>query len=130
VKYLLDTHVLLWIAKDDPRLSQTAKSLYLDDGNEMFCSLASLWELAIKISMGKLSLDQPLQSFIDEHIFGNNIKILFIQTKHILPLENLPFHHKDPFDRLIIAQAIVESIPVISTTFGSIPIQFKESGNL
>ncbi len=125
MKHLLDTHTLLWIVNDDPRLSETAKSLFLEERNEMFCSLASIWELAIKISMGKLSLDQPLQLFIDEQIFGNNIKILFIETRHILPLENLPFHHKDPFDRLIIAQAMVEKIPVISKDiwFDSYPIQ-------
>lgn len=114
MKYLLDTHALLWVAQDDSRLSQTAKSLFLDDRHGMVLSLASIWELAIKISLAKLSIDQPLQSFIHEHIYGNNIEILFIQTKHILPLESLPFHHKDPFDRLIIAQALVEGIPIIS----------------
>jgi len=124
VRYLLDTHALLWIANEDAKLSETAKSLFLDENNAMLCSLASIWELAIKISIGKISLDEPLESFIDHHVSGNDIDILPIQKQHILPLQSLPFHHKDPFDRLIIAQAMVEKIPIISKDlwFDSYPV--------
>jgi PIN domain nuclease of toxin-antitoxin system len=114
VSYLLDTHALLWIAKNDPRLSLTAKSLFLDDHNEMYLSIASLWEIAIKISIGKLSIDEPLDIFIEKHVFANDIQIKLIETKHILPLVSLPFHHRDPFDRVIISQAMVEKMQIIS----------------
>lgn len=113
MRYLLDTHTLLWIAEDDPRLSQKAEVIFLDDANEIYFSLASLWEIAIKVSLGKLALEEPLPFFIKKHITGNGIIFLRIETEHILPLASLPHHHKDPFDRLIISQALVENIPII-----------------
>lgn len=123
--YLLDTHSLLWIVADDPRLSTKAKELFLDDDNEIYFSIASIWELAIKISLKKVILDEPLDIFIKSHIQGNNIKILYIEIKHVLKVENLPFHHRDPFDRLIISQAIVENLPIITkdSDFESYPIK-------
>jgi len=91
MKYLLDTHVLLWIANDDPKLSPTARALFLDDSHEMYFSIASVWELAIKSSLSKLALAEPLKIFLEEHVIKNEIAILPVETKHILPLENLPF---------------------------------------
>ena len=125
MRYLLDTHAMLWIADDNPKLSQKAKSLYLDEGNEIYLSLASLREIAIKVSLGKLSLDEPLEDFIDNHISSNDIEIMLLEPRHILPLASLPFHHNDPFDRAILAQAMVERIPIISkdSQFDSYSVQ-------
>lgn len=115
MKYLIDTHTLLWIVTKNPRLSDKAKAIYLNSENEILFSLASIWEMAIKISIKKLSINEPLNDFIQNHVKGNDIKILNIELSHILILENLPFFHRDPFDRLIICQSINEDIPIIST---------------
>jgi PIN domain nuclease of toxin-antitoxin system len=115
VKYLLDTHTLLWIVHNDPKLSSKAKSLYLDSNNEILFSAVGIWELAIKISLNKLSIEEPLGYFVQNHIIGNDIKILDIEIKHILLLENLLFHHRDPFDRMLIAQAMIDKIPIITS---------------
>lgn len=113
MKYLLDTHSLLWIITDDSKLSKRAQDIYLDSENDIFLSMASIWELAIKSSLGKISLDKPLDEFVSEHVLGNNIEILEIKLPHVLRIEQLPFHHRDPFDRLIISQAIEDSLPIL-----------------
>lgn len=125
MKYLIDTHTLLWIVTNDPKLSAKAKDLYLDSENEIFISIASIWELSIKSSLGKISLEQPLDEFVDEHVKGNDIRILKIELPHVLRIENLPFYHRDPFDRLIISQSIEDNIPIIGSdkTFDSYPIK-------
>lgn len=125
MKYLIDTHTLLWIVTNDPKLSAKAKDLYLDSENEIFISMASIWELSIKSSLGKISLEQPLDEFVDEHVKGNDIRILKIELSHVLRIENLPFYHRDPFDRLIISQSIEDNIPIIGSdkTFDSYPIK-------
>ncbi len=115
MKYLLDTHTLLWIVTNDPRLSKRAKSLYLNSDNLIFFSIANLWEMTIKISLKKLSIDESLREFTQNHIKGNDIKFLNIELPHILSLENLPYHHRDPFDRLIISQCIHENISILSS---------------
>ena len=114
MKYLIDTHTLLWIVTKNPKLSDKAKAIYLNPENEILISLASIWEMAIKISIKKLSIDEPLKDFIRNHVKGNDIKILNVELSHILALENLPFFHRDPFDRLIICQSINEDVPIIS----------------
>ena len=114
MKYLLDTHTVLWITTDNPKLSKKAKSTYLNSQNEIFVSIASIWELSIKISLKKLDINLPLKSFVDIHILGNNINILELELNHIYKLEKLPFHHRDPFDRLIISQSIENNIPILS----------------
>jgi PIN domain nuclease of toxin-antitoxin system len=113
MKYLLDTHSLLWLTTNDSRLSLMAQELYLDAGNDIFFSMASIWEMAIKSSIGKISFESNLEDFVEDHIKGNNIEILKIELPHVLRIERLPFHHRDPFDRLIIAQAIEDNISVI-----------------
>lgn len=125
MKYLIDTHTLLWIVTNDPKLSAKAKDLYLDSENEIFISMASIWELSIKSSLGKISLEQPLDEFVNEHVKGNDIRILKIELPHVLRIENLPFYHRDPFDRLIISQSIEDNIPIIGSdkTFDSYPIK-------
>lgn len=115
MKYLLDTHTLLWIVNDDPRLSKKAKNVYLNSENLILFSIASLWEMAIKIGLKKLSIDEPLKEFIQIHIKGNDIKFLNIEVPHILVLENLAYHHRDPFDRLVVAQSIHEDLPILSS---------------
>lgn len=125
MKFLLDTHTLLWIIDDNPQLSKKAKSIYLDDKNEIFTSTASIWEMAIKISLKKLEIPGTLSEFVTEHIRGNKIDILSIELKHLYQLENLSYFHRDPFDRLIIAQAIAENIPILGSdkAFDEYPIQ-------
>ena len=113
MKYLLDTHALLWITTDDPKLSKKAKNIYLDAENEILLSIASIWELAIKSRIGKITFQKDLDDFVDAHIKGNNIEILKIELPHVLRIEKLPFHHRDPFDRLIIAQAIEDNLKIL-----------------
>jgi PIN domain nuclease of toxin-antitoxin system len=100
---------------NDSRLSKKAKNLYLNSENTILFSMASLWEMAIKISIKKLSIEGPLSEFVEIHIKANDIQILNIELQHILPLENLPYHHSDPFDRLIISQCLYKNIPVLSS---------------
>ena len=113
--YLIDTHTLLWIVTDSPKLSIQAKDLYLNPENNIFISLASIWEMAIKSSLNKLTLEKSLEEFVDEHIKDNDIQILNIELPHILRIEKLPFHHRDPFDRLIISQQIENNLPIIGS---------------
>jgi len=115
MKYLIDTHTLLWIVTKNQKLSDRARELFLNTENLIFFSLASLWEMAIKISLNKLFLEEPLKDFIQTHIKGNDIKILNIEINHILSLENLPYYHRDPFDRLLITQSMNENIPILSS---------------
>ena len=125
MKFLIDTHTLLWIVTNDKKLSKTANKLYLNSENLIFVSLASIWEMAIKISLKKLSIEEPLKDFIHTQIKRNDIRILNIEPEHILLLENLPFHHRDPFDRLIISQSMNENIPLLSSdkVFDRYPIK-------
>ena len=115
MRLIFDTHTLLWIVTNDSKLSKKAKSLFLNSKNEILFSFVSIWEMAIKINLGRLSIDQSLKEFIKHHIKGNDIKLLSIELNHILLLENLPHHHRDPFDRLLICQAIAENLPIISS---------------
>ena len=125
MKYLLDTHTLLWILADDRRLSETVKTIYLNSNNIIFFSLACTWELAIKVSLKKLKLTSSLETFVEKHIIDNNIKLMNIEPEHLYLLENLPFFHRDPFDRLLIAQSIYENIPIVGcdTTFDLYPVK-------
>lgn len=113
MRLLLDTHTFLWFIADDSRLSTQARSLIEDAANDIVLSIASVWEMAIKISLGKLSLDTPFATFIPEQLRLNQIDLLGINIEHLSALVSLPFYHRDPFDRLLIAQAIVENIPLI-----------------
>jgi PIN domain nuclease of toxin-antitoxin system len=125
MEYLLDTHALLWIVTDDDQLSNRVKKIFLDEQNELYISFASLWEIAIKVSLNRLKLGQPLTDFYYKHIIGNKIRLLDIKVEHLVELENLKYHHKDPFDRLIVCQSIVEKIPVLSSdkAFSKYPIK-------
>ena len=113
MKYLLDTHTLLWFLQGDKKLSDKARGLIDNSDNRKFLSIASLWEIAIKVSLGKLVLNKPFEKLFPEQLHFNRIEILDITADNLIKLTALPFHHRDPFDRLIIAQALVEELPVI-----------------
>ncbi len=113
MNYLLDTHTFLWFINDDASLSSTAKALIEDPENTIYLSVASIWEMAIKVSLDKLEMPSPFTDFIDEQLDKNTIILLNIKTAHTGIVATLPFHHRDPFDRLIIAQSKVEDIPII-----------------
>lgn len=113
MKLLLDTQAVLWFWWDDPQLSATAKSLIRDPANRKLVSLATPWEVAIKISRKKLDIGGPLRGFFDQHMIRTNFDWLQITTKHLGHVSILPFHHSDPFDRLIVSQSATEGIPVV-----------------
>jgi PIN domain nuclease of toxin-antitoxin system len=113
MNYLLDTHTFLWFINDDDALSVTAKDLIEDADNEIYLSIASVWEMAIKVSLDRLDLPTPFADFVDEQLLENSFTLLPINMTHAGIIASLPFHHRDPFDRLIIAQSQVEDFPVI-----------------
>ena len=125
MKLLLDSHVLIWWASSSERLSQRVYSLINDTNNTLVFSIASVWEMQIKLQLGKLNLNSSLPVLIDNQQRVNNLQLLPIELVHIWGLTNLPNHHRDPFDRLLIAQAIVEQIPLVSidSVFDNYPIQ-------
>ena len=114
MKLLTDTHTFLWFVYNDPQLSSTARSLMADPANDILLSLASVWELAIKVGIGKLTLTQPVELFVLDQLARNNMQTLPILMSHALHVAKMPLHHRDPFDRLIIAQSLLEAIPIIS----------------
>jgi PIN domain nuclease of toxin-antitoxin system len=113
VNLLLDTHALIWLLEGDLRLSQTARSAIEDPQNTNFISIATFWEIAIKTSLGKLETKTPLSN-LKHMTLDNGIEILPITIEHTLIVSDLAFHHRDPFDRLLIAQAIHEKMSVLS----------------
>jgi PIN domain nuclease of toxin-antitoxin system len=114
VRILLDTHAFLWFIDDSPKLSAEARSAIEDGFNEPLLSAASLWEMAIKVSIGKLDLKKPFETFLPDQLELNGIDQLAINFRHIATVSKLPFHHRDPFDRILVAQALVEGIPLVS----------------
>jgi PIN domain nuclease of toxin-antitoxin system len=114
MRLLLDTHAFLWFIMGSGNLSVTARALMENTANERLLSVASLWEIAIKTSIGKLSLSSPFADLIPEQLRLNGIDLLNIKVDHLSTLTTLPFHHRDPFDRLIISQSLVEKMPVVS----------------
>ena len=111
---LLDTHTVLWFFEDDERLSKSTTEAICNDDNDKFVSVATIWEVAIKYSIGKLKLDGGVDNFI-ENIHENGFMLLEINTKHIQTVTNLPFIHRDPFDRMLIAQAISEDMVIMTS---------------
>jgi PIN domain nuclease of toxin-antitoxin system len=114
VKLILDTHAFLWFINGSDRLSPKAKDLIENPSNRRYLSMASLWEMSIKVSMGKLKLGMNLIDLVEREVKGNDMEILQITPEHLETLSQLTFHHKDPFDRLIIAQSIAEDIAIIT----------------
>ncbi len=113
MKYLIDTHVLIWHGENNPTLKPSVLSILNDLQNEIFVSHASLWEIAIKTSLGKLKLGFPMTR-LENVLIGNGFTLLAFDFSHYEFLSNLPFHHNDPFDRMIIAQSMAENLDIIT----------------
>ena len=114
MRVILDTHAFLWFIMGDARLSASARGLIEDAQNERLVSAGSLWEIAVKVSIGKLTLTEPFDVIIPRELSQNGIQILPITVAHLSVLCGLPFRHRDPFDRLLIAQAMAENVPLVS----------------
>jgi PIN domain nuclease of toxin-antitoxin system len=125
MRALLDTSAFLWFISGSDRLSENARNHITDFDNDLVLSIASLWEIAIKTSLGKLELSSPFDQFISSQLEKNAIGILPIELHHLSATTNLEFHHRDPFDRLIIAQSITEHMPVITSdvVFSKYPVE-------
>jgi PIN domain nuclease of toxin-antitoxin system len=122
---LLDTHSFLWFVTANPKLSTTAERLISTGKNDLVLSVASTWEIAIKVSIGRLPIPQPLDTFIPEQLRINRIGLLPIELKHTLEVVRLHLHHRDPFDRLLISQAVLEGLPIVSadSAFDDYPVE-------
>lgn len=114
MKLLLDTHIFIWWADQPEKLSPAALSALEDEANELLLSVASVWEMQIKIQLGKLKLGLPLKELVRNQQETNDVTVSPVGLAHVLALDSLPFHHKDPFDRLLIAQSISEGLTVVT----------------
>jgi PIN domain nuclease of toxin-antitoxin system len=114
VRFLLDTHTFLWFIGGDSKLSAHALQLMENTGNDRLLSIASLWEMSIKASIGRLRLNTTFPNMVKDHVIGNAMDLLSVRPEHLEIVRSLAFHHKDPFDRLIIAQSQSENLPVFS----------------
>ena len=115
MRYLLDTSAFLWYVSDYQRLSFVATQLLNDPVTDIHLSLASIWEVAIKFNKGKLDLPLPFGDFVNVTILSYSLRTLNIQIPHLRRVARMPLHHRDPFDRPLIAQSMVENIPVITS---------------
>lgn len=113
MRLLLDTHAFLWFIDGSPNLSPLAREVIEDMDNERLLSVASLWEMSIKVSLGKLKLGSSFPALVRQDVEGNAIRLLGIEPAHLEALSKLPFHHRDPFDRMIVAQSMTEGVPVV-----------------
>lgn len=111
---LFDTHSFLWWADEPTKLSATALVALEDENNRLFLSDASIWEMQIKVQLGKMRLKLPLLNLIESQKRNNDVEVLPIKTEYILELNTLPFHHKDPFDRLLVAQSKIENLTIVT----------------
>ena len=113
-RYLIDTQIFVWFAKGDVQMPPVAKEKLTNRNNEIFLSVASIWEIVIKVSIKKLNLAAPLATILGRY-GKDDFKLLPIELGHTLATGNLPFNHRDPFDRLLVAQAQSEDLEIIST---------------
>ncbi len=111
---LLDTHAFLWWIADDARLSANASTIINDGNNQLFLSSVSTWEIIIKAQLGKLALPSNPEQFIIEQIQRNNLTVMPVQVKHTLAIYQLPLLHRDPFDRMLVAQSQSEDLPLLT----------------
>lgn len=111
---LLDTHAFLWFISGDAQLADYARQLIEDSSNRRYLSIASVWEITIKSSLGRLEVPGPPSKLISDYVWANAIELLSITSQHLDVAHGLPYHHKDPFDRLMIAQAMHEGLTLIS----------------
>jgi PIN domain nuclease of toxin-antitoxin system len=114
MRLLLDTHAFLWMGDSPERLGAAAREALLDPSHRAALSLASVWEMAIKIGLGKLTLSTSLDALVAAGMTRARIELLPIELSHVLHVQDLPWHHRDPFDRLLVAQALAASIPIVS----------------
>lgn len=114
MQLLLDSHAFLWLRSTPERIPQPVLDAYYDTANDIWLSVASIWEIQIKHQLGKLELHVPLKQLIDLQAQQNGLKILPVTPAHIYALNTLPFHHKDPFDRLLIVQSRLENLKLVS----------------
>jgi len=114
MKLLLDTHVFIWADGEPEKLSPAAKAACENAANELILSVASVWEMQLKMTLGKLTLRGPLRRVIEDWLQKNMIQILPVSLEHVFNLERLAVHHKDPFDRLLIAQATSEGLTIVT----------------
>lgn len=130
MKLLLDTHILLWYLEGHPNLPETQRQQIEDRRNQVAVSAVSLWEMTIKIAIGKLELMDDLAT-VENTLLQQGIRILPIQTAHLQRLLGLPFHHRDPFDRLIIAQALAEEMTLVSddAAFAAYPVSLLQAAS-
>ena len=113
MQYLIDTHVFLWFVSQSKELSPTAGTLIEDGQNEVFISIASLWEISIKTAIGKLAINGKYETVIDD-VNDNSIEILPVNFAHTVEQNRLPFHHRDPFERIIVSQSIIKNMNFVS----------------
>jgi PIN domain nuclease of toxin-antitoxin system len=125
MKVLLDTHTFLWFSSDDPSLSSSARARIEDGRNDKFLSVASIWEMALKIAIGKLDLGAELGDLVTTSAERNGISLLDVRKEHALGVVGLPLHHRDPFDRLLVAQALVEGMVILGRdpAFDAYPVR-------
>ena len=114
MRVLLDSHTLIWAGDDPARISVPAMDVMRNPANELFISVVTIWEIAIKVTVGKLPLSLPYRQWLDKAFVDQRLSLLAITLDHTERQVSLPFHHRDPFDRLIAAQAIVEEMPLVS----------------
>ena len=112
--FLLDTHAFLWAITDDPKLSRKAKQIFTNPRNRLLLSVVSLWEIIIKTQIGKLSLPGPIEDYLQEHLSRTGVETLSLEASHVWQLRNLPRRHRDPFDRMLVAQSKVERLPILT----------------
>jgi len=124
MKALLDTHAFLWALAGDARMSRHARDVFTGS-TDLLLSIASIWEILIKVHSGKLNFPRPAGPYVLRRLAENRISSLPISIDHLLALDRLPMHHRDPFDRMLIAQSIEENLPVITADplFGKYPVQ-------
>lgn len=125
MKLLLDTHAFIWWFNEPEKLSPKALTLLTDGDNVLILSVASVWEMQIKIQLGKLKFTVPLRELVESQKHTNGVQVLPVELEHVLALDALPAHHKDPFDRLLVAQANVEDAFLVSgdSVFSSYPVK-------
>jgi PIN domain nuclease of toxin-antitoxin system len=128
MKLLLDTHIFIWWADQPERLSPAALSALEDEANELLLSTASVWEMQIKIQLSKLKLSLPLKELVKNQQETNDLTVSPVALTHVLALDALPFHHKDPVDRLLIAQSIVEELTIVTadSQFSAYPVKLLQ----
>jgi PIN domain nuclease of toxin-antitoxin system len=124
MKALLDTHTFLWAIADEGKLSRRAKQIYTGP-HDLWLSVASMWEIMIKVQAGKLPIPQPAGPYLVKKLAQNQIELLPVSLDHVLGVETLPMHHRDPFDRLLIAQSMEEGWPIITADpwFARYPVE-------